>query len=63
MSRPEAALVEYLRSPRAVRERCAAVLDHALQQARPHAARSSAAIADTIAAASKPDRQPSSWNP
>jgi hypothetical protein len=30
MSRPEAAAVEYLRSPRAVRERCAAVLGYVL---------------------------------
>jgi len=36
MSRPEAALVEYLRSPRAVRERCAAVLEHVLAGNSPH---------------------------
>jgi hypothetical protein len=36
MNRPLAAAVEYLRSPRAVRERCAAVLEHVLAGASEH---------------------------
>ena len=40
----------------------AAVADGALEEVRPHAATSTTA-SRTIAAASKPERQPSSWNP
>jgi hypothetical protein len=36
MSRPGAALIEYLRSPRAVRERCSDVLAHVLAGKSPH---------------------------
>ena len=48
-----------------VRERAGpAVADDAVEQVRPHAARSSAdALAASAAAASNPDRQPSSWKP
>ncbi len=50
-----------------VRERAGPpVADDAVEQVRPHAARSSAevpAIAASAAAASNPDRQPSSWKP